>query len=568
MPQIRPASLSYADMLGSTLPHGISANASDENARLLEQLHAQQDELEQQARLLKQLETTLQRAQSTNQELALMADSVADAIVLCDANRCINWVNPAFTKLTGFTLPECIGQLPEEILSGPHTDAASVARVNQSLAQGANIDRLQACLHRQDGAPFWVSRSVQAVCGPDGHVSRYIEVLTDITAQRHAEVEHTRRLQAEAALADKVELIARMSHSMRSPLNSILSFTHLLTMADAQQWPEGRRPHLQRIAAAGSQMLSLLDQAQEFAQLNDKTLELRPQRVGVPALLREIRAALDDEAKARGVNVLIECPAMAAWADAQRTRSILINLLRNAIQHSPEGSSILLTGQLGPTEQACIVEVRDQGFGIDQSDLPRLFQPFTRLDSSRSNQHGNGLGLAVSQRLAELMHGRIEVSSALGHGSTFTLHLPLAEAQSSGHTNGLGPEMPVILPPLRIVHVQDNALHRSQVEAVFADHAQVQLFWAESANEGMTAIEANRPDVVLIDINLPDGSGLEMCRRLRAQPMFHQLPLLALSTDAMPDHIARALQTGFNHYLIKPLQIPRLLGILSTLPTR
>jgi PAS domain S-box-containing protein len=555
MPQIRPTSLSYAATSG-------------DNAGRLEDLHAQQDALEQQPKLLKQLQTALQRAQATNQELALVADRVNDAILICDANRCISWVNPAFTKLSGFTLTECHGQLPEELLCGPHTDAASIARVNQSLAQGASIERLQACHHRKDGEPFWVRRSVQPVHGPDGQVSRYIEVLTDITDQRRADAEHARRLEAEVALAGKVEFLGRMSHSMRSPLNAILGFTQVLEMADTQQWPEEQRRHLQHIATAGGQLLSLLDQALEFAQLNDKALEIRHQRVELPVLLRDIRGALEDEAKAHGVNVVIDCPPMAAWADAQRTRAILTNLMRNAIQYSPEASTISLTGKIGTSDRMAIIEVRDQGFGIDPSDLPRLFQPFTRLDSSINHQHGNGLGLAVSQRLAELMHGRIEVSSTLGHGSAFALHLPLADAQGDSRTSGRSHEMAAMLPPLRIVHVEDNALNRSLVEAVFAAYPQVRLFSAESAAEGMAAIETHRPDVAIIDINLPDGSGLDMCRRLRAQSMSHKLPLLALSADALPDHIARALQTGFNHYLVKPLQIPRLLDILSRLPTQ
>ena len=124
-----------------------------------------------------------------------------------------------------------------------------------------------------------------------------------------------------------------------------------------------------------------------------------------------------------------------------------------------------------------------------------------------------------------------------------------------------------MLPPLRVVHIEDNALNRSLVEAVFAAYPQVRLFSAENAAEGMAAIENTRPDVALVDINLPDGSGLDLCRRLRAQTEFRKLPLIALSADALPDHIARALQTGFNHYLVKPLQIPRLLGILATLPS-
>lgn len=548
------------------LPLGVSDSMSDDNQRLLDELHVRQDALEQQAQLVRQLQTALQRAQATNQELALVADRVTDALLICDAHRCIGWINPAFTRLTGFTLTECHGQLPEELLSGPHTDAATVARINQSLAQGSSIERLEVCLHRKDGEPFWVRRSVQPVHGPDGQVDRYIEVLTDITDSRRADAEHARRLEAEVALAAKVDFLSRMSHGMRSPLNAILGFTQLLDMAGVDL-PEAQHRHLQHIHTAGQQMLTLIDQALEFAQLDDRAVAIRPQRVELAVLLKEVRAALEDDAAAQRITLVIESPSLTAWADATHTRAILMNLVRNAIQYSDEGGTVWLAGRASPDGCMALVEVRDQGSGIDQGDLPRLFQPFTRLDSSRGKGMGHGLGLAVSQRLAELMHGCIDVSSTLGHGSTFTLKLPLAEAQGVGRPVGRGQEPAVMLPPLRVVHIEDNALNRSLVEAVFAAYPQVRLFSAESAAEGLAAVESMRPDVALIDINLPDGSGLDLCRRLRLQTEFRKLPLIALSADALPDHIARALQTGFNHYLVKPLQIPRLLGILASLPS-
>ena len=124
-----------------------------------------------------------------------------------------------------------------------------------------------------------------------------------------------------------------------------------------------------------------------------------------------------------------------------------------------------------------------------------------------------------------------------------------------------------MLPPLRVVHIEDNALNRSLVEALFAAYPQVRMHSAETAAEGLASIEQLRPDVALVDINLPDGSGLDLCRRVRANPTLKQMPLIALSADALPEHIARALQTGFNHYLVKPLQIQRLLSILASLPS-
>ncbi|MEY4765591.1 MAG: hypothetical protein RI907_2264 [Pseudomonadota bacterium] len=554
------------------LPSGISDTMADDTQRLLDELQLRHDAFEQQGQVLRQLQAALQRSQATNQELALVADRVSDAIVICDAQRCISWVNPAFTRLTGFTLTECHGQQPEELLSGPHTDPAVITRINQVLAQGEGVEHLEVCHHRKDGEPFWVSRSVQPVAGPDGHVQRYIEVLTDITERRRADHEHARRLEAEVALAAKVEFLSRMSHSMRSPLNAILGFTQLLDM-DTLQLPDAQRRHVGHIHTAGQQLLTLLDQAVAFAKLDDKPMGIRPQRVELSVLLREVRAALEDDALANEITVVVDCQCPAVWADGQHARTILMNLMGNAILYSPKGSTVWLHAKASPDAREGIVEVRDQGYGIDAGDLPRLFQPFTRLDHPGSHsQHGNGLGLAVSQRLAELMHGRIDVTSTLGRGSVFAVHLPLAELNTrrsgslQGET-GRAQNEAILLPPLRVVHIEDNALNRSLVEAMFAPYPHVRLLSAETAAEGLQCIQTQHPDVALVDINLPDGSGLDLCRKLRATADFKKLPLIALSADALPEHIARALQTGFSHYLVKPLQINRLLHILAALPS-
>ncbi len=548
------------------LPAGISESVADDPERLLEEVRQRQDAFEQQGQILRQVQTALQRAQGTNQELALVADRVTDAILICDAHRCITWINPAFTRLTGFTLTECHGLLPEELLSGPHTDDATITRINQAVAQGSSIEKLEVCHHRKDGEPFWVIRSVQPIHGPDGQVNRYIEVLTDIGDRRRAEAEHAKRLELEVALATKAEFLSRMSHNMRSSLNAILGFTQLLDMSRDDELPDLQRRQIGHIHAAGQQLLNLLDQSLEYARLEDKPLGIRPQRVELPVLLREVRAALEDQSQDVTVVVDSQCPPV--WADAQHTRSILMNLMSNAIKYSPPGATVWMQAKAAPDERVAIIEVKDQGFGIEQDDLSRIFQPFARLDTPSGRAHGNGLGLAVSQRLAELMHGRIDVSSTLGHGSVFTLRLPLAEGPGAlRSTYARGAEPAIMLPPLRVVHIEDNALNRSLVEAMFAAYPQVRLYSAETAGEGLASIESIRPDVALVDINLPDGSGLDLCRRLRSQADFKTLPLIALSADALPEHIARALQTGFNHYLVKPLQIQRLLSILAHMPS-
>lgn len=523
---------------------------------------------EDKSQTLRQIEAALQLAEASNQELALLADRVSDAVLICDAQRCTRWVNPSFTRLTGFSLAEILGLLPEELLSGPHTEASQITRINQLLSQGQSVEGVQLCIHRKDGEPVWVQRTVYPVPTRGGEVSRYIELLQDITQQRRAQTEHTRRLQAELALAAKAEFMGRMGHSTRSPLNAIMGFSQLLDMNEGSALPEPLRRQLGHIQAAGQQLLALLDRAMEFVQLDESLVTMQPQRLAMTSVLREVCSAQEELARSHGVTVVVDCAPHTLWADAKATRDILEQLLNNAIRVSPPGSTVWLRAREINDERMGSVAVRDQGAGIEQSDMAKLFQPFSQLGHGLDNSQGHGLGLAVAQRMAALMHGRIDVRSTLGEGSEFELKLPLAHTGvgATPSQQARQPEPLVKLPALRVVHVEDNALNRSLVEALFATYPQVRLQSADTAAAGMACIEAMQPDVALVDINLPDGSGLDLCRRLRAHPQFKKLPLIALSADALPDHIARALQAGFNQYLVKPLQINRLLTLLAALP--
>lgn len=514
-------------------------------------------------------EAALLRAQTTNQDLALLADRVSDAVMICDARRCIRWVNPAFARLTGFSLSESLDQQPEELLSGPHTEPSLITRINQTLARGEAIEELEICQHRKDGEPIWVCRSIHPIVEGEGPPVRYIEILRDISSHRRAESEHTRRLQAELGLAAKADFLARMGHAMRSPLNAVMGFSQLLDMQDTDTLPEPLRRQLAHIHTAGQQLLTLLDQALDYARLNEPTASLHPQRIGMVRLLREVCAAQDDLARQRHVTVVVDCEPHTVWADPQTTREILAQLLNNAIRASQAGATVWVRARESAEDRIGVIDIKDQGSGIDPTDMPKLFQPFTQFERSQPHHEGgHGLGLAVAQRMAALMHGRIEVRSTLGEGSTFTLKLPLAaDSTQAGHPPARPAEPLVMLPPLRIVHIEDNPLNRSLVEALFATYPHVRLQSAETATDGLACIEAMQPDVALVDINLPDGSGLDLCRKLRSMPQFKKLPLIALSGDALPDHIARALQAGFNQYLVKPLQINRLLTILAALPT-
>jgi PAS domain S-box-containing protein len=515
------------------------------------------------------------RFQATNQELALMADRITDAVLVCDEQRCIRWANPAFTQLTGYTLQEAYGRQLEELLSGPQTDAQAVARINQALSHGDGVERVALCQHHKDGEAFWVERTVQPLPGAEGGVERYIEILTDLRAQRWAQQEHQRRLEAEVALARRTTFLGQLSHGMRGPLNTIVGFSQLLDMAPGAS-PDARR-QIANIQQAGEQLLHLLDKAVTLANAEDRVLPVHAQRVSLSTICKDVCHQHEVAARQRRITLVIEGESPTAWADPLHVREILAQLLRFAIARSPSEGTVWVACRQSQDSGRALIEVSHPGDGLQGVDGSRLFQPFSSLafsgvpssaptnstDAAQADAD-QGLGLAIAQRLADLMNGSLSVSSALGKGCVFTLNLPLADPLSMTNEAALPtPPMGAALGPLRIIHVEDNALNRGLMEAVFATHPQVQLSSFCTAEQGLSAIQGELPDVALVDINLPDGSGLDVCRALRASPQTRRIPLIALSADALPDHIARALQAGFDHYLVKPIQLKRLLSILS-----
>jgi PAS domain S-box-containing protein len=513
--------------------------------------------------------------QASTQELALLADRITDAVVVCDAQRSIRWANPAFTRLTGFLLEEAQGCQIEELLSGPQTDPEAVMRITQALARGEGIEHVPMCQHHRNGEAFWVERTIQPLVNPDGHIDRYIEVMTDLRSQRWAQQEHHRRLEAEVALARRSTFLGQLSHGMRGPLNTIVGFSQLLEM-EVSGSMDARR-HLGNIQQAAQQLLQLLDKAITLANAEDRVLAVHAQRVNLTTLSKEVCHQHESLAREQRITQVIEGECPSAWGDPVHIKTILQALVRFSISHCQhEGTVWVSCRQVADTHRA-VLEVSHPGDGLTHVDGARIFQPFTpaTMVSSHSSQGSlvddgdQGMSLAIAQRLAELMNGTLSVNSALGKGCTFTLSLPLADKLSVREEQASGlPAQRVRLPALRIIHVEDNALNRSLMESLFTAHPEVQLSAFPTATQGLQAIQGELPDVALIDINLPDGSGLDMCKALRASPTTRRIPLIALSADALPDHIAQALQTGFNHYLVKPIQIQRLLSILATMKVR
>lgn len=245
-------------------------------------------------------------------------------------------------------------------------------------------------------------------------------------------------------------------------------------------------------------------------------------------------------------------------------RQVLLNLVSNAIKYNRPGGAVFL--QLHQTAEGVALAVHDTGVGISEARMERLFQPFNRLDRDPAEVAGSGIGLAVSRRLVEAMKGRLEVVSREGEGSIFTLCLPLARS--------LAPEVvaspiPTMDMPLMqggaatLLYVEDNPSNIALMRHVIAALGGIRLHVAETGHEGLALARDLRPDVIILDINLPGLDGFELKARLDADPLTRGLPVLALSASALPGDIKRGRAAGFRDYLTKPLDIPVLARALN-----
>jgi CheY-like chemotaxis protein/anti-sigma regulatory factor (Ser/Thr protein kinase) len=264
---------------------------------------------------------------------------------------------------------------------------------------------------------------------------------------------------------------------------------------------------------------------------------------------------------------LHEPPATAGLgvvADRTRLRQILLNLLSNAIKYNrPDGAVLLEVRQAGET---VAISVTDTGEGIPPERLAELFQPFSRLGREATEVPGTGIGLAVSRRLAETMNGRLEVFSREGEGCTFTLHLPVAKVRDTPVSASPVPSAGLPLIEGRaatLLYVEDNPSNIALMRHVIAALGTIQLHVAETGHEGLALARDLRPDVILLDINLPGLSGFELKAKLDADPLTQGLPVLALSASAMPQDIRRGREAGFRDYLTKPLEIGALARALN-----
>jgi CheY-like chemotaxis protein len=352
-----------------------------------------------------------------------------------------------------------------------------------------------------------------------------------------------------------------MSHELRSPLNAILGFGQLME-TETPPPTLSQQESITRILLAGWHLLKLIDEILDLAKVESGRVPLTREAVCLVEVLDECLDLVGPQAQKHGIRLVTPSFGLSGTVLADRTRlkQVLLNLLSNAIKYNSKGGSVEVVGER--TSQGRIrVKVQDTGQGLAAEEVAQLFQAFNRLGQETGEEQGTGIGLVVAKRLIELMGGAIGVSSTVGVGTTFWIELAVEDAPvpSEAEPSAARPAQAVAAQRPRdctLLLVEDNPASLELVKLIIARHPDLRLLTAADGPAALLSARAFRPDLILMDINLPGPNGFEILGRLHDDPATASIPAIAFSANAMPEEIARGLQAGFCQYLTKPFKVP------------
>jgi PAS domain S-box-containing protein len=421
-----------------------------------------------------------------------------------------------------------------------------------------------------DGSWRWLASRSALVYDDAGRAVRRVGVNWDVSEAKEAELVRQQAAIAEREIQAKSQFLSRMSHELRTPLNAVLGFTQLLQVEARRSAHPGQLAKLGHIRAAGDHLLSLINDVLDLSGLESGELKLTLQPVDLPTLVRQSLPLVESLATQQGVTIEVGTLAGVVNADPTRLRQVLINLLTNGIKYNRRGGRVVV--QAGAADATAVVlTIRDTGRGLTSAQLGKLFEPFNRFGAESEGIEGTGIGLTIVRALVHGMGGTIAVASAPGAGTTFDVSLPAAsEAPAAPPPE---PAMPVDLPGEearveragQILYIEDNHVNVLLVEELVKSIGGLAIVSEANGTAGVARARALRPDLVLIDLQLPDFDGFEVLRRLRADPLTRGIACIALSANAMPEDIERGLAAGFADYWTKPIDFGAFVGALRKL---
>jgi PAS domain S-box-containing protein len=514
----------------------------------------------------KKMEAELQRSE---QYFRTLIEDATDLITILGADGVIRYESAAIKRLFGYGQEELLGRSAFDLIH-PEDLAHVVAAFSELVAEPGQSRAVEFRFRAADGS--WrflesVGKTVNPASADDGVVVNSRDI-----GERRAQQEALERARAEAEQANraKSEFLSRMSHELRTPMNSILGFGQLLERKDL---PPDQRRSVEHILKAGRHLLNLINEVLEISRIEAGRQNFSLEPVDIGSVIREARAMIQPLALQRdlGLEEVVLPEGRFVRADRQRLVQVLLNLFSNGVKYNRPGGTVAVSvdeTQTADGSPAIRIGIHDTGRGIPRDQMDRLFVPFERLGAEGGVEEGTGLGLALSKRLVEAMDGVLTAESEEGRGSTFWVELH--RVQSPAGTSGGAAARTMgatagerLAAPATILYIEDNLPNLALIETILADRPEITLISALQGQMGLDLACEHRPDLILLDIHLPDMGGAEVLRRLREDPRSARTPVVMVSADATTRTIDELISAGASAYLTKPLDVEEFLGTLQ-----
>jgi PAS domain S-box-containing protein len=512
--------------------------------------------------------------------------------------------NPALAKILGYDSPEDLMENLTDINTQLYVQPTRRAELIAALNTEPFITGFESQVYRKDRRKIWISENARGVRDVRGRVVCYEGTVEDITENKQAAEELKQAKEAAiAANRAKSTFLANMSHELRTPLNAIIGYSEILAEESEDLGYSDLVPDLERIRSAGRNLLTLINDILDISKIEAGRMDLYIEMFSIPALIESVVNTAQPLIDKNRNRLVIDCQAdlTSMSADVTKVRQVLLNLLSNAAKFTTEGQITLTTrwydrewsppSDVPPsssTEEGLIqFQVRDNGIGMSVEQQKQLFQPFTQGDASTTRRYGGtGLGLTISQRFCQMMGGYITVKSEINQGSTFTVILPL-EVNNSTPTSAedkersdeslatvdqqpepvsaVTPSPPISAQPVNsdltgtVLVIDDDPISQDLIlRSLNVEPFHIQV--ASSGQEGLDLARSLQPDVITLDIMMPDMDGWSVLSHLKADPSLADIPVIVISF--MGDE-SRGFALGAADYLIKPVDSKRLGSLLQ-----
>ena len=390
----------------------------------------------------------------------------------------------------------------------------------------------------------------------------------DITKRKIAESNMTiAKEKAEQANQAKTQFLSNISHELRTPLNAILGFTELINRDSKNPLPNYQKQQLDQITSSGKHLLKLINEMLDLATVESGNIKLSIESVEIVSLVEEVIIMCDTHATQNGIIIEHEktlADRVFVNADMSRLKQVILNLVSNAIKYNKPNGKILIS-YIKQGSSKIRFGIKDSGYGIPDEQKDKVFKPFERLHSDIKNIEGTGIGLTISKQLIELMDGTIGFESVTNEGSYFFIDLHLSQNFPGAKDIKDPTNLPVISLKSNemktVLYIEDVEVNIKLVENILSLRKNIRLLSATRALDGIEIAKSEIPDLILMDIRLPDMDGLTAFKELQLIKEIKNIPVIALTANALEDEAQNALKLGFKNYLTKPLNIE---GFLKT----